>query len=529
MKSPLNILHLEDDPKDAALVKSALEREGIACETTCVDNHDDFVAALEYGGIDMVFSDFSMPAFDGLSATKIAHARWPELPVILVSGTLGEERAIDALKSGATDYVLKERLVRLAPAVRRAMHDVKERSERKQLEAQLVEAQKMEVLGQLAGGVAHDFNNILAVIMGYTDILIADLAPENPLRDHAEQIRNASRQAAGLTRQLLVFSRKQIIQPVVLDLNEVVKDLNQMLRRIINENIEMTVHPGKEIGRIKADAGYVGQVLMNLVVNARDAMPEGGKLSIATSNVTLDETYAGAHADVTPGDYVLLSVSDTGMGMTDEVKAHLFEAFFTTKLVGKGTGLGLATCQTIVKQCGGHIGVYSEPGLGATFKIYFPRVEEALDVATRTIPTGPVPRGTETVLVVEDDSSLRHLACGVLAVQGYEVLMASNGQDALRIAYNHAGSPIRLVVTDVIMPLMGGKAMADWLKVGYPDLKVLFTSGYTDDAITQQGILEQGAAFLSKPYSPATLAYKVRQMLDNQTDSTFLSKQALTA
>jgi signal transduction histidine kinase len=529
MKSPLNILHLEDDPNDAALVKSALESDGIACETTCVQNRDDFVAVLEHGGIDMIFSDFSMPAFDGLSATQIAHARWPELPVILVSGTLGEERAIDALKSGATDYVLKERLVRLAPAVRRAMQEVKERAERKQLETQLVEAQKMEVLGQLAGGVAHDFNNILAVIMGYSDILIADLDPENPLRNHAEQIRHASEQAAGLTRQLLVFSRKQKVQAIVLDLNSVVADLNQMLQRIINENIEMTIVPGKEIGHVKADAGYVGQVLMNLVVNARDAMPEGGKLSIATSNVTLDETYARIHPGVTPGDYVLLSVSDTGMGMTDEVKAHLFKAFFTTKLAGKGTGLGLATCQTIVKQCGGHIGFYSEPGQGATFKIYFPRIDQPLDVAARALPTGPIPRGTETVLVVEDDSSLRHLAGSILTAQGYEVLMATNGQDALRVAHNHTGSPIRLVVTDVIMPLMGGKAMADWLEITYPDLKILFTSGYTDDAITQQGVFEPGVAFLSKPYSPATLACKVRQMLDNQTDSAFLRKQDLPA
>jgi signal transduction histidine kinase len=527
MKSPLNILHLEDDPNDAALVKSALESEGIACETTCVDNRDDFVAVLEHGGIDLIFSDFSMPAFDGLSATQIAQARWPELPVILVSGTLGEERAIDALKSGVTDYVLKERLVRLAPAVRRAMQEVTERAKRKRLETQLMDAQKMEALGHLAGGVAHDFNNILAVIMGYSDILIADLDPKNPLRNHAEQIQHAAQQAAGLTRQLLVFSRKQTVQSIVLDLNNVMADLTQMLRRIINENIEMTIVPGKEIGRVKADAGYVGQVLMNLVVNARDAMPEGGKLSIATSNVTLDETYARTHAGVTPGDYVMLSVSDTGMGMTDEVKANLFKAFFTTKLSGKGTGLGLATCQTIVKQCGGHIGLYSEPGRGATFKIYFPRVGQPLDVAARTVPTGPIPRGTETVLLVEDDSALRHLACGILAAQGYEVLMATNGQDALRVAHDHTGPPIQLVVTDVIMPLMGGKAMADWLKITYTDLKILFTSGYTDDAIAQQGVLEPGVAFLSKPYSPAKLACRVRQMLDNQTDSTFLRKQDL--
>ena len=245
MKSPLHILHLEDDPNDAALVQSTLEAEGITCATTCVQNRDDFVAALERGGIDLILSDFSLPAFDGLSAIAIVRARWPDLPVILVSGTLGEERAIDSLKSGATDYVLKEHLSRLAPAVRRAMQEVEERAERRRLEAQFIEAQKMEVIGQLASGVAHDFNNILAVIIGYSDLITSDLGPDSPLRKYTEEIRHASERAAGLTRQLLVFSRKQTVQPVVLDLNDVVKDLDKMLRRLIDENIEMTIVPGK--------------------------------------------------------------------------------------------------------------------------------------------------------------------------------------------------------------------------------------------------------------------------------------------
>ena len=300
----------------------------------------------------------------------------------------------------------------------------------------------------------------------------------------------------------------------MLDLNDVVKDLDKMLQRFIDENIELTIVPGKEIGRVKADSGYVGQVLMNLVVNARDAMPNGGKLTIATNNVTLDENYARTHTGAIPGDYVMLSVSDTGTGMTDEVKARLFEAFFTTKPKGKGTGLGLATCQTIVQQSGGHIGVYSEVGKGTTFKVYFPRVDLPLDVAARAIQTGPVPRGTETLLVVEDEPDVRHLACDVLKAQGYEVLRASNGQHALHVAREHKGSPIRLVITDVIMPLMGGKMMAEWLKSTYPDLKILFTSGYTDDAITHHGVLEPEVEFLPKPYTPATLARKVREMLD---------------
>jgi signal transduction histidine kinase len=435
MKSPLHILHLEDDPNDAALVQSTLEIGGIACAITCVQNREDFVAALERGGVDLILSDFTLPAFDGLSALKIARGRWPAIPSIFVSGTLGEERAIDALKSGATDYVLKERLARLVLAVRRAMKEVEERVERQHLEEEFIEAQKMEVIGQLAGGVAHDFNNILGVIMGYNDLLASDLPPDSSMRKNTEVIQHALERATGLTRQLLVFSRKQTVQPVVLDLNEVVKDLDKMLQRLIDENIEMRIVPGKQIGRIKADSGYVGQVLMNLVVNARDAMPNGGKLAIATSDVTLDENYARTHPGAIPGDYVMLSVSDTGTGMTDEVKARLFEAFFTTKPPGKGTGLGLATCQTIVQQSGGHIGVRSEVGKGTTFKIYFPRIGQPLAVAARPIQTGPAPRGMETLL------------------------RASNCRHALHGAREHEESPIRLVITDVIMELMGGKRM----------------------------------------------------------------------
>jgi signal transduction histidine kinase len=519
MKSPLHILHLEDDPNDAALVQATLEGDGITCATTCVSSRDDFVAALEQGGIDLILSDFTLPAFDGLSALKIAHAGRPDLPVIMVSGTLGEERAVDSLKNGATDYVLKERLTRLAPAVRRAMLEVETRAENKRLEGQFIGAQKMEVIGQLAAGVAHDFNNILAVIMGNNGLIVSELGPDSPLREYTEEIRQASERAAGLTQQLLIFGRKQTAQPVVLDLDDVVKDLDKMLRRLIGENIEMTIVPGKHTGRIKADSGHVGQVLMNLVVNARDAMPSGGRLTIATNQVTLDENYTSTHPGAMPGDYVMLSVSDTGIGLTEAVKARLFQAFFTTKPLGKGTGLGLVTCQTIVQQSGGHIGVYSEVGRGTTFKVYFPRVELPLDAAARPIQSGPLPRGTETLMVVEDEPSLKYLTCRALNVQGYEVLPASNGQDALRVAREHKGAPIRLVVTDVVMPLMGGKVMAEWLKTTYPGIKVVFTSGYTDATIAHHGMLETGAEFLSKPYTPATLARKVREVLDQPSAS----------
>ena len=385
-----------------------------------------------------------------------------------------------------------------------------------QVEAQFIEAQKMEVIGQLASGVAHDFNNILGIIIGYSDLLNPEIVPNGPGQQYIEEIRHAAERATGLTRQLLVVSRKQTVQPVVLDLNAVVKDMEKMLRRLIDENIEMTVVPGKDIGCVKVDSGYVCQVLMNLVVNARDAMPLGGKLTVATINATLDENYARTHEGVIPGDYVMLSVSDTGTGITDEVKAHLFEAFFTTKPHGKGTGLGLATCKTIVKQSGGHIGIYSEVGKGATFKVYFPRVEQPLDKTARIIQAGPLPRGTETLLVVEDEPAVRHLTCNVLQAQGYNVLRANNGKDGLRAAHDLKGQPINLVITDVIMPLMGGDEMAKALKENYPDLKILFTSGYTDAAIAHHGVLEPGVMFLSKPFTPATLVRKVREMLDTR-------------
>lgn len=515
MKSPLHILYLEDDQNDADLVLSTLKADGIACQADRVETRDDFTTAIEHGGIDIIFSDFSLPAFDGLSALGIAHQQCPDVPFILISGTLGEELAIESLKSGATDYVLKQHLSRLTPAVRRAVRDVEARTERKRLEAQFIEAQKMEVIGQLAGGIAHDFNNLLAVIMGYSELMMVKLPPNEPMRKEAEEIGHAANRAAGLTRQLLAFSRKQTVQPVVLDLNMIVAGMDEMLRRLIDENIELQIVAGKDLGRVKADSGYVGQVLMNLAVNARDAMPNGGKLIIETSNVTLDKNYAQAHADVIPGDYVMLAVSDAGSGMTDEVQAHLFEAFFTTKPKGKGTGLGLATCQTIVKQCGGHIDVFSKLGKGTIFKIYFPRVEQALEASVRPLATGgAMPRGTETILFVEDEPSVRHLSCGVLESLGYSVLRAANGQEGLNQAREAKGKTIRLVVTDVIMPQMSGKVMAEWLKAIYPDLKVLYTSGYTDDALAEHGVLEPGLAFLPKPYTPAALSHKVRELLD---------------
>jgi CheY-like chemotaxis protein len=294
-----------------------------------------------------------------------------------------------------------------------------------------------------------------------------------------------------------------------------------MLRRLINENIEMEFTPGAGLAPIMADANYLGQVLMNLVVNARDAMPKGGKIAISTSNVTLDEEYARTHRGVKPGEYVMLTVSDTGAGMTEEVKARLFEAFFTTKPKGKGTGLGLATCRNIVQRCAGHIEIESELGKGATFKVCFPRANEPVAVEPEApvemLLDHPLTRGHEMVLVVEDDTAVRNLACRVLEERGYGVLSATNGKEALHLVRGHRGSPIRLVITDVIMPLMGGEMLAEWLKTANPDLKVLFTSGYTGDTITHHGMLNPGVEFLAKPYTPAILLSRVRTLLDEET------------
>jgi len=517
MTTLLNALLVEDSVDDAALLVRELQKNGFDLKWKRIETEADYRANLN-SELNLIFSDFTLPQFSTMRALAVLQESKLEIPFIIVSGTIGEERAVESMKAGATDYVLKDNLGRIGPVVRRALLEIQERVERKRAEARFLEAQKMEVIGQLAGGVAHDFNNILTVIIGYGDWMIRELESKSMLHKCAVEIRQAADRAVALTRQLLVFSHKQVVQPVVLDLNDVVKDLHNMLRRLIDENVELTIAPGKQTGRIKADSGQIGQVLMNLIVNARDAMPNGGKLTVETGNVTLDENFARIHAGVTAGDYVMLAVIDTGTGMTDEVKARLFEAFFTTKPKGKGTGLGLATCETIVKQCAGYIEVLSEWGKGTTFKVYFPRVEQL--VATAAPPAREVSpaRGTETLLVVEDEPSLRNLACNFLKLQGYHVLSANNGKEGLRVARECKDGPIHLVITDVIMPQMSGKVMAEWLKEGYPDLKILFTSGYTDDALGKHGVLEPGIVFLPKPYTTATLAHKVRELLDKKNE-----------
>lgn len=377
---------------------------------------------------------------------------------------------------------------------------------------ELRHAQKMDAIGQLAGGIAHDFNNLLTAITGYSELALRKLQSEDPLRHYIDEIRKAGDRAAALTRQLLAFSRKQVLQPRVLNLNTVISELEKMLRRLIGEDIELRYVPGSDLGSIKADPGQIEQVIMNLAINGRDAMPQGGKLTIETENVNLSDEYAVGHIAVSPGPYVMLAVSDTGIGMDEKTRSRIFEPFFTTKEVGKGTGLGLSTVYGIVKQSGANIWVYSEIDHGTTFKIYLPRVDEGAPAYTRTSDVEVSLQGTETILLAEDDKVVRTLAREILQTYGYQVLEAANGGAAFLICERYE-APIHLVITDVIMPEMNGRDLAERLRKLRPEMKVLYMSGYTDNAITQQGMLDEGSNFIQKPFSPDAMGRKVREVL----------------
>jgi two-component system cell cycle sensor histidine kinase/response regulator CckA len=386
-------------------------------------------------------------------------------------------------------------------------------TDRKLLEGQLQQARRMEAVGRLAGGIAHDFNNLLTIIKGYTELALGRAKVQPELRTDIERIEDASERAAGLVRQLLAFSRRQVLQPKVLDLNSIVVGLDKLLRRLMDEDIEMVTLAGRSVGAIKADPGQIEQVIMNLVVNARDAMPEGGRLTIETSNVDLDGGYAKDHASVKPGRYVMLVVSDTGIGMSADTVAHIFEPFYTTKESGRGTGLGLSTVYGIVKQSGGYIWVYSEPGKGSAFKVYLPRVDEPVETLTPGKTLAANRKGTETVLLVEDDPQVRELTRTVLVAQGYFIVEAAGPEDAERIVESERAE-IHLLLTDVIMPGMSGRELAKRLTARLPRMRVLYMSGYTHNIIAHGGNLEAGVAFLQKPFTPSVLVEKVREVLD---------------
>ncbi len=631
----VRVLMVEDNDNDAVLIKRELGRLTPEPAVQHVRTKPAFAAALEGFAPDAILSDHNIPGFSGWEALELAQRARPDVPFILVTGSLDEETAVRYLKGGAADYILKDRLVRLGPAVLEALGRARQRealhrqerllrqiidanpslifvkdwdgrfvlvneataqvygttvdalvgktdadfnpnveeiahflrhdrdvmssgqpkviaeepvtnpttretrwfqtikmplrapeegtatllgvsteiTERKRLEEQLLQSQKMEAVGQLAGGVAHDFNNILTAIVGYTDLLAAELGTNAQQLEDLEEIRKAARRAAALTRQLLAFSRKQVLEPRIIDVNGVVLNLDKMLRSLISENIELKTVLADDLAAARADPNQIEQVIMNLAINARDAMPEGGTVTIETGNATLDDAYAAQHVSVIPGEYVMLAVSDTGCGMDEKTQSRIFEPFFTTKPAGRGTGLGLSTVYGIVKQTGGNIWLYSEPGKGTTFKIYLPAIAALPEDIGKVAPADALPHGGGTVLVVEDDEQLRRLTHRALASQGYTVLEADRGSTALDIARRHKGH-IDLLLTDVIMPDTNGRTLAETIRAARPGLRVLYMSGYPDGAIASHGMLEPGVAYLAKPFTTDAVTRKVREVLE---------------
>jgi len=449
-----------------------------------------------------------------LKSGKHDRAFYQTLWATLLRGEVWSGQFINRRKDG-TFYELETTISPVRDAAGRVINFVsvaRDVTRERQLEQQLRQAQKMEAVGRLAGGIAHDFNNLLTAINGYSELLLTQTV-EEPLRKYGEEIKKAGERAALLTRQLLAFSRQQVLEPQILNLNSVVASMEKMLRRVIGEDIELVTDLASDLGSIRADPGQLAQVIMNLAVNSRDAMPQGGKLTLATSNVELDEVQACHDGSLAPGSYVVLSVSDTGCGMSPETQAHIFEPFFTTKEQGKGTGLGLATVYGIIQQSGGSIVCTSEIGCGTTFGVYLPRVDQSPTVVA-PCQAGPVyTRGTETILLVEDEESVRTLVSKVIRSLGYTVLEGRHGEEALAVAREHDGA-IHLLLTDVVLPGMSGPELAKRLAPERHEMKVLFMSGYTDDAILHHGVRDANAAYLQKPFSPEALASKVRSLLD---------------
>ena len=641
MPNQIRVVIVEDRADDAELMIRELRRAGFQPRWKRVETEDDYLRCLAEDP-EVILADSCLPEFDGMRALDILQQRGLDIPLLLVSGRLGEDVAVEAMKRGAYDYLLKDRLTRLGEAVRRALErrrlsaesarataalrrseehyrlisevttdyaytlsagpcsalrcewtteafpritgftadeinargwislyhaddrqavekhlqtllsgkpDVAELrtvtkggevrwvrvfgqpvrdgdepavvriygaaqdiTTNRNLEQQLLQAQKMEAIGRLAGGVAHDFNNLLTIISGYGGLLKDGFMAGKPSVENLDPILRASERAAQLTRQLLAFSRRQVLKLQPVDLNRVVGEVEKMLHRVIGEDIELRTVLGAQMGTIQADSGQIEQVIVNLAVNARDAMPDGGKLTIETANVEWDDASSRQHAGAMAGSYVMLSVCDSGMGMSKETQARIFEPFFTTKEMGKGTGLGLATVYGIVKQSGGNIWVDSEPGQGTVFKVYFPKLNHAAAEPAPTVAS-PARAGSETILVVEDETAVRTLVCRILERQGYSVLQTGEADEALRLSREHPGR-IGLLLTDIVMPHMSGPDLAESVCRIRPEIRVLYTSGYTDNTVVTRGVARGGMAFFEKPFTPDALARRVREVLD---------------
>lgn len=506
----MKILFVEDSADDAELEELELRRSGFKFQSRRVASEADLRKALEEFKPDVVLSDYSIPGFGGLEALRLVKRLSPQTPFIFVSGTIGEDLAANGLKEGATDFVLKDRLGRLEHAVKRAVQESRDRRERARLEEEFRQSQKMEAVGRLAGGVAHDFNNLLMVINGYAESVLDEMPPGSPWRAKLTEVVKAGQRAAALTKQLLAFSRKQTLAPEVFNLNEVLRDVQPMLGRLLEEDVELVLELDEGVGNVRADRGQVDQVLMNLAVNARDAMPEGGRLTIATGNEMLEEPRASRHGNVPAGEYVRLRVEDTGHGMDEETQRHLFEPFFTTKPAGTGTGLGLSTVYGIVKQSGGFIEVESEAGKGSVFSVYLPRVHaEATRVEEEPAPAEPKVASAR-VLLIEDFEPVRRLMSDVLEAEGFSVLAASSGEEALKMADE---GPVDLVITDMIMPGMSGTEAAQRIRAKQPGVKVVYASGNPGRTSTAKFASAEGSVFLNKPFTPDELVRTVSRLL----------------
>jgi two-component system cell cycle sensor histidine kinase/response regulator CckA len=515
MGTPLRLLIIEDSEDDTALILQELRRGGYETDFKRVESEDTLKSVLALQDWDLVISDFSMPQFSGTDALKLVRTMGSDTPFIFVSGAMGEDTAVAALKNGAQDYLVKTNLTRLVPAVQRELQEAEDRKERKRLEKHVQQLQKFEAIGRLAGGIAHDFNNTIGAIMGWAELGYDESKEGSRSRDRFEKIREQAVWAGKLTSQLLTFARRQVLQPRGVNLNTLVDESMKLLYRLIGEQFDTRVikHPELEITLV--DPTQVQQALMNLCLNARDAMPEGGTLTIETQNVEIDDEYCRQHPSGTPGRYVMLSVSDTGVGMDKATLDQVFEPFFTTKELGRGTGLGLATVYGIVKQHNGFIYAYSEPGNGTVFRLYFPvLIGSAAPPEIRAKESSQ--KGTGTILVADDYDALRETTREMLMSLGYKVICAKNGAEAIELFQRNADQ-IDLVLLDVVLPSYSGPEVFSRILSIRPGTKAVFVSGYSDDNALLNSAVQRGIGILQKPFSLSSLSRAVREAMGRES------------